>query len=425
GQEKHLPHEAWHVVQQKQGRVKPTLQMSKSSGNPAFAGKGGVNVNDDAGLEKEADVMGGKALGSISSESSPNIYGLIQITGYPVIQCNDGMKEEVNLKKTKKRYRKDRSPLHPLTPTTEENIVSDAIRVRDYLRDMDNIVKPALQQLENDILEQTKMSTAKKPNSRHLTKALAVREKQCGLAPTKSNYTRILSSKDFAAEAAKGALFNDWGALTAALEHGEFTHRIQWYIIMFAMSHGFNSDIASSPSEGFTHTPKELLIAINAGGVSLEQKEVGNSGIRPTKQKDGHGLWDVLFDRPSLGIKSSLTKENIEIGITDPERFMYMLDTREEGVPEVYKPIFGSLKGEAPVLSEILSRRQALRRKQKKSGKNNSGLNPEEFENRKIASGQYELEGKGLLVRNQAQSLVGSKAKDEKFVPYAKTVSIE
>lgn len=53
GQEKHLPHEAWHVVQQKQGRVKPTLQM-----------KGEVNVNDDKGLEKEADVMGGKALQS-------------------------------------------------------------------------------------------------------------------------------------------------------------------------------------------------------------------------------------------------------------------------------------------------------------------------------------------------------------------------
>jgi len=51
GQEKHLPHEAWHVVQQKQGRVMPTMQM-----------KGRVNVNDDAGLEKEADVMGAKAL---------------------------------------------------------------------------------------------------------------------------------------------------------------------------------------------------------------------------------------------------------------------------------------------------------------------------------------------------------------------------
>jgi len=51
GQEKHLPHEAWHVVQQKQGRVKPTMQL-----------KGKVLVNDDAGLEKEADVMGSKAL---------------------------------------------------------------------------------------------------------------------------------------------------------------------------------------------------------------------------------------------------------------------------------------------------------------------------------------------------------------------------
>ena len=52
GQEKHLPHEAWHVVQQKQGRVQPTMQM-----------KEGVPVNDDAGLEHEADVMGAKAAG--------------------------------------------------------------------------------------------------------------------------------------------------------------------------------------------------------------------------------------------------------------------------------------------------------------------------------------------------------------------------
>lgn len=51
GQERHLPHEAWHVVQQKRGRVKPTLQM-----------KSGIGINDDDGLEKEADVMGAKAL---------------------------------------------------------------------------------------------------------------------------------------------------------------------------------------------------------------------------------------------------------------------------------------------------------------------------------------------------------------------------
>ena len=50
GQSHHLPHEAWHVVQQAQGRVQPTMQLNE-----------GVPVNDDAGLENEADVMGARA----------------------------------------------------------------------------------------------------------------------------------------------------------------------------------------------------------------------------------------------------------------------------------------------------------------------------------------------------------------------------
>lgn len=51
GQEKHLAHEIWHVVQQKGGKVTPTVQL-----------KGEVPVNDDKGLEKDADVMGKKAV---------------------------------------------------------------------------------------------------------------------------------------------------------------------------------------------------------------------------------------------------------------------------------------------------------------------------------------------------------------------------
>jgi hypothetical protein len=49
GQEGHLAHEAWHVVQQKRGRVKPTLRL------------GSVEVNDDPALEKEASDMGTRA----------------------------------------------------------------------------------------------------------------------------------------------------------------------------------------------------------------------------------------------------------------------------------------------------------------------------------------------------------------------------
>jgi hypothetical protein len=50
GQEKHLPHELGHVVQQAQGRVKPTTSVA------------GMQVNDNPGLENEATSMGEKAM---------------------------------------------------------------------------------------------------------------------------------------------------------------------------------------------------------------------------------------------------------------------------------------------------------------------------------------------------------------------------
>jgi hypothetical protein len=59
GEEQHLPHEAWHVVQQKQGRVAAT------------AHEAGTPINDDVALESEADVMGKKALNAIERRAAP------------------------------------------------------------------------------------------------------------------------------------------------------------------------------------------------------------------------------------------------------------------------------------------------------------------------------------------------------------------
>jgi hypothetical protein len=68
GQEQHLPHEAWHVVQQAQGRVKPTMQM-----------KQGVAVNDDVGLENEADVMGVRAMQASNQVSNASTTQMAQL----------------------------------------------------------------------------------------------------------------------------------------------------------------------------------------------------------------------------------------------------------------------------------------------------------------------------------------------------------
>jgi len=75
GQERHLPHEAWHVVQQAQGRVRPTLRSGA-----------GVPINDDASLEHEADTMGDRALHSVAPDGpavqrkmlSPGASGIVQ-----------------------------------------------------------------------------------------------------------------------------------------------------------------------------------------------------------------------------------------------------------------------------------------------------------------------------------------------------------
>lgn len=61
GQERHLPHEGWHLVQQMQGRVKPTSQAN------------GVSINDDTTLEREADVMGARALHTAPADATSRV----------------------------------------------------------------------------------------------------------------------------------------------------------------------------------------------------------------------------------------------------------------------------------------------------------------------------------------------------------------
>lgn len=74
GQEKHLPHEAWHVVQQKQHRVKPTMQMMD------------ISVNDDTTLEHEADVMGAKAVVQGKADSGGALYPKTNATTESIVQ---------------------------------------------------------------------------------------------------------------------------------------------------------------------------------------------------------------------------------------------------------------------------------------------------------------------------------------------------
>ena len=69
GQAQHLPHEAWHIVQQRQGRVAPTWQAK------------GLALNHDPALEHEADRMG--AVAQARGAAVPTMKGLPAVYGLP------------------------------------------------------------------------------------------------------------------------------------------------------------------------------------------------------------------------------------------------------------------------------------------------------------------------------------------------------
>lgn len=81
GQERHLPHEAWHVVQQRQGRVQPTMQLQ------------GTAINDNRSLEAEADVMGAKALQMGAGAAPRSMPGPARSASGRVVQRQLKLKE--------------------------------------------------------------------------------------------------------------------------------------------------------------------------------------------------------------------------------------------------------------------------------------------------------------------------------------------
>jgi len=101
GKEKHLPHEAWHVVQQAQGRVRPTAQRKTE-----------MPVNDSPRLEREADAMGAKAMNSLHAQpSAARSHPLSSAPGNSMKK--PGAPKTTNVTPAKAKARKRAKPISP------------------------------------------------------------------------------------------------------------------------------------------------------------------------------------------------------------------------------------------------------------------------------------------------------------------------
>lgn len=91
GQDGHLGHEAWHVVQQLQGRVKATGRV------------GDLKVNDDDAMEREADIMGRRVMAAaapgFATATSRTVAANTRVGRAPgVVQLKKGLRARVREK---------------------------------------------------------------------------------------------------------------------------------------------------------------------------------------------------------------------------------------------------------------------------------------------------------------------------------------
>ncbi len=237
GQEKHLPHEGWHAVQQKQGRVKPTMQAK------------GVSINDDTDLEREADAMGAMVLQRTSAEGAstrldqhgfmPSYRGQVQTKSYQMSKAAPIQLASIN------------DFNDPKNPNHDPGRVSDAaIKATDeftvLLRDFTRIpmkyseadVVLACRLAIRDIRQGKKVDLLSKGSKRpdeYMERAYRQRETEVGVSALKGKLEWVPFSSGLAAsEPAKlQSEFAKW-LLTAAKQPDPKSGKLNcWELVMY------------------------------------------------------------------------------------------------------------------------------------------------------------------------------------------------
>jgi len=319
-----IGHELCHVVQQRQRRVWNPLGF-------------GVAVVHDPALETEAERAGQRLRhGMVPRRRGVLLTGSLRDKYLSnVLQCAPFDYDE---------YKKN----EPITDPDKIKILDQLKVYQRYLTDPD-FFKMALNYLEGQLV-QAKVNGTKKI----LSNELADKEVSCGLFnPGVNIYYQVLSEDAFKHLTTRRMQFKDVGA---GFVHGEYTHRIQWYVCIFHQSEGFKNDQYIAPlKEGepplrHQFIPSELFEFINTFGLKIHKRHW------PRQQVSGGGfLWDTLFDRNSTDVGEN-------DGITSPEVFNKTL-FQEDLVPKIKlgSSGIGTRADKYPTLSSIVTQRYLKR----------------------------------------------------------------
>lgn len=193
--------------------------------------------------------------------------------------------------------------------------------------------------------------------TRKLTAELLAREQNYGLnagtiAPI---YTAVLDGAEFVAMNRRGALPKDH----VTPEHGEYTHRLHWYIVLYNATAGFTK----AATETFCNTPLSLLKATTKKDY-YPPKSGWPQPMKDAYETTNFSTWEALFDRRPQAEFYSLDEDHISC----PEMFTALLVPPSATRPTLlaYQKLalkakagdqYLSLAPEVPDLSAIISAR--------------------------------------------------------------------
>ncbi|WPB72860.1 LirA/MavJ family T4SS effector [Archangium violaceum] len=320
-----IAHELTHVLQQRAGRVpQESLRVPTLVDEPA--------LEAEAEHAAQAFVLGQRLPASVSAHVPQPRPSRSLVLQAAKVNLKDSTKTSSNLF-SKNEY---------------EKYLYDFKLIQTWLTDKSYFV-PALKALDGELARST---DAKKK----LTNILLRREQFYGInisgAPI---YTDVLSGPEFVSMNRKGVLPKDH--VTA--EHGEFTHRLHWYIVLYNATSGF----IKQPSTVFYNSVINLL------------KKTTMSAYKPPKAgwptlqgtTDGYetttfSMWEALFDRRPFAGQYSLEED----WLTCPEMFTALLVPLSVDFNKFYRDIQGTwtLRKIAPRLSAEITQRYQKRQQE-------------------------------------------------------------
>ncbi|HMO36302.1 MAG TPA: hypothetical protein PKA06_09680, partial [Gemmatales bacterium] len=157
-------------------------------------------------------------------------------------------------------------------PTVDKNYKRDYAKIFSLFLDRPlifNVISTL-----NNAISANASGTSGETNWLRLSSVLAYYEKMCFFPTDILLPMGILSSSDFYFYIRRGYVLKDYGA---GVKHGEFTHRLQWHVIMSVITNDFTLPI----TDGWEHTPLQLYTSLG--------------------KKDNEGIWAYLLDTAGDG----------------------------------------------------------------------------------------------------------------------------